>query len=290
MIFINLLPDIKLEYARSLRIKRLLVLLSAILITCCIIISSVLYFVTSIQQTATIEEIEGTDEVIETDPNKDPNNKALIAEIKAREDIQDILTIQNQLKTLPDLRKDRIAADRLFEDEDEADDLAFLDILIPKDATEDVNVVENITFDFVDNSFVISGKTVDEKSAKVIHETIRFIGIEECRLDNLDTRIYPFRVGADIDTPSASTENNDPISFSIMGTFSAKLFDDRFNEKDLVLVVPDELVGKARIFQPDHNCGEPPTELDKRLDPLAKSVAEQAVTTIKEAGIRPWTI
>ena len=271
MIFINLLPDIKLEYVRSLRIKRLLVLLSAILITCCIIISSVLFFVTSIQQPVAIKNIEGV-EGVKTADNEDPSNKELIAEIKAQEDIQDILTIQNQLKTFPDLRKDRIAANRLFEDGG-TDDLAYLDVLIPKDkdATEDVNTLESVNFDFVANTFTISGKTADEKSAKVIHETIRFIGIEECRLDNLDTRIYPFRVGADINTPPASSENNDPIPFSIMGIFSAKLFDDQFIEKDLALVVPDELVGKARIFQPDHNCGEPPTDPSLRLDPIAKS-------------------
>ena len=270
MIFINLLPDIKLEYVRSLRIKRLLVLLSAILITCCIIISSVLFFVTSIQQPVTIKNIEGV-EGVKTADNEDPSNKELIAEIKAREDIQDILTIQNQLKTFPDLRKDRIAVDRLFEDGG-TNDLAYLDVLIPKDASgEEVNTLKSIEFDFIANTFTIAGKTADEKSAKVIHETIRFIGVEECRLDNLDTRIYPFKPGADINTPPASSENDDPIPFSIVGTFSAKLFDDQFNEKALVLVIPDEFVGKARIFQPDHNCGEPPTDPSLRLDPIDKS-------------------
>lgn len=305
MIFVNLLPDIKVEYIRSLRIKRLLVLLSVILITCCIIINSVLYFVTEIQQPAAIREKEGYEEGAETKVVADPaaetdeenqttadppaegeeatsentstpatgtpkeikpanSNEAIIQKIENAEGIQNILTIQSKLDTLPSLREDKIAADRLFADEKAADDLAYLDVLVP--AQDEINTIESINFDFVMNSFTITGETKDAKSAVVLFKSIQYAGFKECTLDTIGTRIYPFRVDESTVKSQSSTGNDDPIPYSISGTFSNKLFDDQVDEKYLPLVVPEEFVANPDIFQPDHRCGDPPTG-DDRLHP-----------------------
>ena len=78
MIFINLLPDIKVEFVRALRIKRLLVFLTVVLVLCCIVISSLFYFIVNIQQPATIREIEGVCPEITTteQPAADPEAEA----------------------------------------------------------------------------------------------------------------------------------------------------------------------------------------------------------------------
>ncbi|MYB40274.1 hypothetical protein F4X86_03370 [Candidatus Saccharibacteria bacterium] len=286
MIFINLLPDIKLEYARALRIKRLLVLMSAVLITCCIIVVSALFFYAEIQQPRQIARIEGTPTGA-TDPETgEPiyspadSNNAILTEIKRNREISRILTIQNQLNTLPGLREDRTAVDRLFRSANgDVDDLAYLESLIPeKSRFTGEAPVEMATFDFEANTFTLSGKTDDSQSALELEGTIEYIGVkDDCETENIFTRIYPFRLDSDIDIPPGSTptgENDEPerISYQLSGIFSADLFDPAVKEDELKLVVPAFNVGNDNIPQPDAKCSLPESN-DQRLNPVSGNAA-----------------
>ena len=290
MIFINLLPDIKLEYARALRIKRLLVLMSAILITCCIVIVSALFFYAEIQQPRQIARIEGTDtgkkdpETGETIYSPADSNNAILTEIKRNREISRILTIQNQLNTLPDLREDRIAVDRLFKSAGAGDDdLAYLESLIPSESrfTEDAPV-EVATFDFEANTFTLTGKTDSSLSALQLEGVIEYIGVkEDCESDNIFTRIYPFRLDSDINIPPGSTEttgeNDEPerLSYQLSGIFSEDLFDPGIAADELTLVVPEFNVGNDNIPQPDAKCSLPESN-DQRLNPVSGNAAPAA--------------
>lgn len=259
MIFINLLPDIKLEYVRSLRFKRLLVLLSAVLITCCIIIVSVLFFVANIQQPRQIANIEGTQN---KDKSYEPadSNGALIAEIKQDESIQEILTIQRQLQSLSSLRQDRFIVERLFAlgDGTDRENDGYLDKMAPPNLT-------NVNFDFTTNTFSIAGKAESSDEAIKLHRSFRFVGFKDCTEENKSTRIYPFRVGRDVLIAPGAGED-ELISYVIEGKFSSKLFENGFPEADLNLKIPDENVAGHEIGQPKHPCGVPPTGTD-RIDP-----------------------
>ncbi len=136
MIFINLLPDIKVEFVRALRIKRLLVFLTVVLVLCCIVISSLFYFIVNIQQPATIREIEGvcpeiiTTEQPDADPEADPEVEVApaVAETEEQqtaastgsicpgstdEKIAEALSAESNLGRLNDIRKKEDAQDIL---------------------------------------------------------------------------------------------------------------------------------------------------------------------------------
>ncbi len=244
MIFVNLLPDIKVEYIRSLRIKRLLVLLSVILITCCIIINSVLYFVTEIQQPAAIREKEGyvegeenqvvADTAAETgEENQTPADTAAEGGEATPEDastqetgepkeikpansnkaiIQKIKNAEG-VQNILTIQSKLGALPGLRKDKIAVDRL-FADKGVADDLAylavlvpgqPDINTIENINFDFVTSSFTIAGKTKDAESALVLSESIKYVGFKECTLDTIGTRIYPFRVNEESTTSSSST-------------------------------------------------------------------------------------
>ena len=138
MIFINLLPDIKVEFVRALRIKRLLVFLMVVLVLCCIVISSLFYFIVNIQQPATIREIEGVcpkskstmTEQPAADPEAEAATEAAPAAAETEEqqastntgsicpgssdaDIAESLSAESNLGRLNDIRKKEDAQDIL---------------------------------------------------------------------------------------------------------------------------------------------------------------------------------
>ena len=308
MIFINLLPNIKLDFVRTQRIRRLLVLLSIVIILCCFVISSFLFFVVEIQQPATINKREGClpSETASTDTDEDgadagteeagaeagaeevavaqkgvectaedldpDSNRGILKEIKSNEEGNTILTIQNQLQTLPDLHKLKTRPDRLFGDPDDSDDIAYLSLLVP----EERGAIKMAEFDFETHNFTITGSSKDVSKALSVHANIRFMGYEECHQDksNRNTRVYPFRIndepiGDDIGT------DQDSITFTIKGVFSKQLFDREFSDEDLKEIgkVPDDAVDPAKLRDPNHPCKLPAGE-DRIDNPEFKKLEE----------------
>ena len=297
MIFINLLPNIKLDFVRAQRIRRLLVLLSVVIVLCCFVISSFLFFVVEIQQPATITKREGvcsssqpastdtaeadagTEEVATegdaeataqgraecTNEDLDPeSNLGILKEIKSNEEGNTILTIQNQLQTLPDLHRLKTRPDRLFGDPDDSDDIAYLSLLIPKER----GTIKTAEFDFETHNFMITGSSTDVSRALSVHANIRFMGYEECHQDksNRNTRVYPFRIN---DEPIGDVGTaEDDITFTIEGVFSEQLFDREYSDKDLKKIgkVPDDAVDPAKLRDPNHPCKLPGSE--ERIDNL----------------------
>ena len=247
------------EHARALQTRRLLVLLSAVLITCCVIICSILVFITLFHQKSQIEQIE-------------TQNDSTLTTIKAKEGIREILTIQNQISSLNDLHQDKIAVDRLFGTGE--DDLAYLQNLIPDSLIEDNDTTFNsINFDFSEESqgkFSISGTTASHRSAAKLEATVRYIGFADCTEKNRDERVYPFQINP-ITTSSLNTESDDDVTYSIDGIFSQSLFNKEIDENKLKLLVPSAIVSSDFIKQPKHKCTANPNanNLDPNFDPTS---------------------
>ena len=307
MIFINLLPDIKLEFVRGQRVMRLLVLLAVILITCCVVVGSLFYYIVNIQQPATIKDIEGakpeaaatttdddatddaaTDAAAATDqttevavPNTaqaDPSsNLGQIAAIQSRKDIRKILTIQNQLRTLPSLHAQKTRPDRLFVD-NVADDVAYLPLLIPEGSG---GKIQSVTFDFVQNTFTITGTVAGtENNASVnalkIEATVEYMGYEPCTEDNRESRIYPFRTSGDV-LPGSLGEEEEEVAFTLNGVFSPELFDRSISDQHFQkFQVPEEAVDDAATGQTDHNCLLPADDTSRLNSSFPKKEEEGA--------------
>lgn len=97
----NLLPDVKLEYNRAQHTKRLVYTLSALASLAVIVLFVVSFVVVNVLQKELLNHAEGD---IESYSNK----------IKGIKDLSQVLTIQNQLKTLPTLHSQKHYTSRLF--------------------------------------------------------------------------------------------------------------------------------------------------------------------------------
>ena len=294
MIFINLLPNIKLDFVRAQRVRRLLVLLSVVIVLCCFVISSFLFFVVEIQQPATIAQIEGvclesqkvtpsateqdgTDAGNEGDGQDDQaasgnstvsscgadsdSNLGILAEIRSNEEGNTILTIQNQLQTLPNLHQLKTRPDRLFRESGRSNDIAYLPLMVPKER----GTIKTAEFNFETHKFTITGYSKDTLNALSVHATIRFVGYKEC-LDsqnesNRNSRIYPFRINDEPITGDIGTDQ-DVVIFNIEGVFSKQLFDRKISDEDLITLgeVPQDAVDPAKLQEADHPCKLPSGE------------------------------
>lgn len=102
MIQFNLLPDIKIQYLKAKRQKHLVVLGSVIAI---FVSLTIFVFLVTI--------VYGLQKKNLSDLNSDI--KASSEELKSTKDLTKILTVQNQLKSLPALHDQKVVATRLFD-------------------------------------------------------------------------------------------------------------------------------------------------------------------------------
>lgn len=100
MIQFNLLPDIKLEYIRARRAKRLVMLVSFLVAGASVAICLVLFFTVNILQKQHLNNLS-------KDINRDSKK------LQEIEDLDKILTIQNQLSKLTELHDGKVITSRL---------------------------------------------------------------------------------------------------------------------------------------------------------------------------------
>src|SRR5690554_4102999 len=101
MIQFNLLPDVKIEYIKSQRTKRLVMLITVIVTGASVGLLVLMFSYRTVQR----QHLSNL--------NKDI--AALRSELENNQDLTKILTVQNQLNSLPQLYEGRPAVDRLPE-------------------------------------------------------------------------------------------------------------------------------------------------------------------------------
>lgn len=121
MIQLNLLPDVKLEYIKARQKKRLVVSVASVASIAFLAIMLLLLFYVKVVQNEHLNNL-----------NKDITAKT--KELKEKPDLEKILTIQNQLNSLPGLHDNKVISSRLFD---------YLTQLTPSEAT-----ISDVTIDF----------------------------------------------------------------------------------------------------------------------------------------------
>ncbi len=101
MIQFNLLPDVKLEYIRAQRVKRTVVGIAVLVAGISLTILVLLFLVVDVFQK---QHLKGLNNDIKTDTNK----------LLSINDLSKVLTIQNQLSSLPTLHANKPVTSRLF--------------------------------------------------------------------------------------------------------------------------------------------------------------------------------
>lgn len=147
MIQFNLLPDVKLEHIKAMRRKRVVTVVASSLMAASLTLMVLLFMVVNVVQKKHINNLTA-------DINKSVKN------LQGTEDLNKILTIQNQLTKLPELHNQKPVASRLF---------AYITSITPIEVS-----VSKFDIDFTAMTITMSGSANNLTSVNKFVDTLKF--------------------------------------------------------------------------------------------------------------------
>lgn len=240
MIQFNLLPDIKLEYIRAKRMKRIVITTSFALVAVSLVILGILASFVFFGQKGHIDNLTEDIARTESDINEIPQ-------------VDRMLTVQNQLNTINGLHADKPVSSRFF---------TYIERLTPADIS--INSVE-LSFD--DNTMVITGEADSLATVNKFVDTFKFTeyivrdddeDFEEVELiDNEDTaEVNPVNAFSSVVLDTFNRENNQ-ASYSIELEYDPVIFD---SDKNVQLLIQERITTRSQIERPDALFREPELE------------------------------
>jgi hypothetical protein len=223
MIELNLLPDIKLEYIKAQRTRRLVLSISLLASAVAITLLVLLLGVNGLQKKHL------------SDLNNDIKNDS--STLQREPNINQILTIQNQLESFSALHSAKPAVTRLF---------SYLDQVTP--AAVDIN---NFTTDFTQNTAIITGDADALSSVNQYVDTLKFTTYTSSQTNqsakafsNVVLSAFSLSTGANTTT---STQNTKPATFTINLSYDKNIFDITQN---INLSVPNLVTTRSASSNP----------------------------------------
>ena len=186
MIQFNLLPDVKLDFIKAQRAKRSVVAIAIIISALAVFVFSVLLIAVNVAQKGHLNRL-----------NEDIEN--LTSELEGTPNLTQILTIQNQLSSLPELHDSKPIASRLA---------SYLVQLTPREA----KIAEvDVSFE-EENSIEISGSATSLEVINKYVDTLKFTDyIKAASEEELEGLIETLND----DTPRERAFSNVELEFSI---------------------------------------------------------------------------
>ncbi len=213
MIQFNLLPDVKQEYIKAKRNQRLVVTVAVLLAGFCVFIMVVLFLIVNVLQKTHLNDI-----------NKDI--KTSEQTLNQNTLLPKILTVQNQLKSIPGLMEQRPVTSRLF---------GYLAIIVPKNVS-----IGQLNVDFTQKTFTISG---DGKSLPNVNQFVDSLKFTNYTTSDNTTPTKAFS-NVVLTSFSRSTKGT---AYSITLNFDSTIFDSSKNPK---LQVPSIISTRSQLDDP----------------------------------------
>jgi hypothetical protein len=213
MIQFNLLPDVKLEYIKTERVKQLVITLSFLASAAALALLIILVLTVDVWQKKSLHDVSAD---IKTTSNQ----------LESTPDLSKILTVQNQLGQLKGLHDQKYVDSRLF---------GFLSQVTPTQAT-----ISNITTDNTQNTMTISG---DAPSLDVVNTFV----------DGLKFTKYSVTGTADSKNAFSNVvlstfgRSNQGATYTITLAFDPVIFS---NANKVTLNVPDIVTTRSVLEQP----------------------------------------
>lgn len=237
MIQFNLLPDVKKKYIKAKRTKRLITSISTLTATGAIVLVFMLF---SIMQFAQKKNINDLTNDIESG----------IATLNSIEDLNKILTIQNQLVALPGLHESKPETSRIFR---------YLTQLTPTDVS-----IRSVIVNFENNTIVLEGGAGSFESINRFTDTLRFAEFSSISVADEDNELNAQdqsniveveKRKAFIDVATEQSRNEETATYKITATFEPEIFD---NTRLVDFTIPNTVTtrstqGKPNISDSDDN-------------------------------------
>jgi Tfp pilus assembly protein PilN len=225
MVQVNLLPKLKIDYLKSERNKRIVVLTSILAGIASISLFILLYVGVFVFQKNQIK-------------NVDKKISSLANELKSVNDIEKILTIQNQLKLLPELTKSKPLISRINN-------------VILKTTPSSANL-SSITVDTVNKKLSISGISEDAFAVNKYSDTLKFTTITVVNKKTGDKE----QKNLFIDVNTSVNRDASGASFTITTNYDESLFN---SDNNIDLVVPSITSTRSSTETPGSAFGGPLT-------------------------------
>lgn len=147
MIQFNLLPDVKLKFIRAQKMKRSVILISMIAAAACLFVFVLLILIVDVFQKTHLHNL-----------NTDIKNYT--SQLQQTSDLNKILTVQNQLNSLPDLHAKKPVASRLS---------GYIAQIVPNQIS-----ISKLDVDFDANTMTFSGSADSINSVNTFIDTLKF--------------------------------------------------------------------------------------------------------------------
>jgi len=228
MIQFNLLPDIKQQYIKATRVKR-----TALVVSFLVAVSSLFIFIALFLSVHVFQQrhLEAVNNDIKTNTQK-------------LKDLGKVLTIQNQLNSLPELHKNKPVATRLS---------GYLSQITPTQ----INIGE-LEVDFNTKTMKIIGTADSLQSVNKFVDTMKFTTYTDLSSDSRDSQTKPGNPFTSVVLDTFTRTDKD-ATYQITLVFDSAIFD---NGKNVTLTVPKITSTRSET--------EKPTELFKALPEIKK--------------------
>ena len=213
MIQFNLLPDVKLEFIKARRQKHVIILSSIALAGGMLAILVLLFFVVNVLQKKHLSDLNG-------------DIKKYTDQIQSTPDIDKILTIQNQLSSLPELHNKKVVSSRVF---------TYMSQVTPVQVS-----ISRFDIDFANSSLAFSGAADTLETVNKFTDTLKFI---------------TFKTGQDSEPKpafsnvvlSSFTRDDKGAHYEITANFDSVIFD---SANDVALTVPKIISTRSETEKP----------------------------------------
>ena len=217
MIQFNLLPDIKMQYVRAKRNKRLVMLVAIIASVASLALFIVMFFSVHVVQNTHISNL-----------TEDINAKN--DELKSIENLDKILTIQNQLQNLTALHDKKPVAERLY---------GYLRQLVPVDVT-----ISKLNVDFETSIISFEGASNPFSTVNQFIDTLKFANFATGEQSNeVAAEQFAFQ---DVVLDRFSVED-ESASYSISAKFDPAIFSSDSNVR---LIIRNQITTRSETEKP----------------------------------------
>ncbi len=153
MVQFNLLPDIKQQFIKARQSQRVVITVASIVAVACIFILVVMFTVVNVLQKKHLKDVNNDITKYNSQLQTDPN-------------LPKILTVQNQLKTLPGLHASKPVTSRLF---DAKDKKGYLSKIVPAKVN-----ISQLNIDFGLHTMIFTGDADSISTINQFVDTLKF--------------------------------------------------------------------------------------------------------------------
>jgi Tfp pilus assembly protein PilN len=207
MIQFNLLPDIKLEYIKSQKTKRSVLLASTITAGSALGVTVMLFIAVQVAQKGHITNLSN-------------DIKSAEQQLRSVPDLDKVLTVQNQLKSLDALHKQKPEVSRIFE---------YLPKLTPNNLT-----ISKFDIDYEKNTIEITGNADAISTVNKFADTLKFTKYTEDG-NSLETEAFTNVVLDSFGLNAEEKDKKKKATFQLNMTFNEAIFN---TEKKINMTVP----------------------------------------------------